>query len=125
MKVIKSKELSSAYEPRFVVVDENTGEVLDDAQGYGYRSAENAHRAWAYKTNKKTRKRIAKRKKQEKRFERWWDRHPEFRDRVEQMMFYAIKDEAHGIHHAGEELYEACASVAKEMGIEDFRKEML
>ena len=34
-------------------------------------------------------------------------------------------EKSQGLHHTNEELYEACASVAKEMGIEDFRKEML
>lgn len=40
MKIIKSKELSSYNNPRFVVIDETTGEMLDNAQGYGYKSAQ-------------------------------------------------------------------------------------
>lgn len=35
-------------ETRYIVVDEETGEVLDDAQGYGYKSAANAHRGYSY-----------------------------------------------------------------------------
>lgn len=35
-------------ETRFVIVDDETGEVLDNAQGYGYKSAQNAYRGWNY-----------------------------------------------------------------------------
>ena len=33
-------------ETRYEIVDPETGEVLDDAQGYGYRSIEKARAAW-------------------------------------------------------------------------------
>lgn len=33
---------------RYAVYDSETGELLDDAQGYGYKSAEKAVRAWRY-----------------------------------------------------------------------------
>lgn len=42
VKVVESKTLSSRYDKRFVVVDEETGNVLDDAQGYGYKSKQKA-----------------------------------------------------------------------------------
>jgi hypothetical protein len=35
-------------EPRYVVVDED-GDILDDAQGYGYRDALGAEMAWRWK----------------------------------------------------------------------------
>lgn len=35
-KVVKSDALSEQYFPRFVVVDAESGKVLDDAQGYGF-----------------------------------------------------------------------------------------
>lgn len=41
---------SDKYDLRFCVIDPETGEVLDDAQGCGYKSAQSAHRAWAYKS---------------------------------------------------------------------------
>lgn len=118
MKVVKSAELSSAWESRFVVVDEQTGKVLDDAQGYGYTSAEKAHKAWAYKTNRKARGK-AKYKK------RWWARHPEFEAECEEIMFRAERDEQQGVPHSKDEIYEACASIAEEMGIKDFSKELM
>ena len=125
MKVIKSEKLSTAWEPRYVIIDEATNEVLDDAQGYGYKSSQSAYKAWEYKTNKKTRKRVNKRKYQGRAFSRWWEKHAEFRDRVEEIMFYAAEDEAHGIAYTDEEIFEACQSVAQEMGVEGFKKEML
>jgi hypothetical protein len=50
VKVVVSASLSSDYDKRYVVVDEASGEVLDDAQGYGYKSAQNAHQAYSYKS---------------------------------------------------------------------------
>ena len=49
MKVVESKTLSGPYDRRFVVVDEEIGNVLDDAQGYGYKSKQKAMAAWSYK----------------------------------------------------------------------------
>ena len=37
-------------ETRFRIVSAETGEVLDDAQGYGYKTAQKAYAAYAYKT---------------------------------------------------------------------------
>ena len=34
-KVVYSRELSSEYEPRYIVIQPKTGAVLDDAQGLG------------------------------------------------------------------------------------------
>ena len=48
-KVVESKTLSGPYDRRFVVVAEETGNVLDDAQGYGYKSKQKAMAAWSYK----------------------------------------------------------------------------
>ncbi|QNJ89942.1 hypothetical protein HZU40_00320 (plasmid) [Mycolicibacterium fluoranthenivorans] len=50
VKVVVSAALSDRFEKRYVVVDEATGDVVDDAQGYGYKTAQNAHRAHAYKS---------------------------------------------------------------------------
>lgn len=47
--VLEDAKLSTRYEKRYVVVDKNTGEVLDDAQGYGYKTKKNAYSAYYYK----------------------------------------------------------------------------
>lgn len=49
-------------ETRFRIVSAETGEILDDAQGYGYKTAQKAYAAWGYKTRDKS-KDAAKRKK--------------------------------------------------------------
>lgn len=61
IKVIKSEELSSAFDNRFIIININTGEILDDAQGYGYKTIEKAFAAFYYKKNNK--KSDAKKKK--------------------------------------------------------------
>lgn len=38
LKAVRSDELSSLYDERFVMIDIRTGEILDDAQGYGYKT---------------------------------------------------------------------------------------
>jgi hypothetical protein len=90
VRVVASAALSSNFDKRYVVVDEATGEIVDDAQGYGYKSAQNAHRAHAYKSmppNKKRQRDAAKRQ-----VRRWCAQHPQFMQHVEQSMFYALKD---------------------------------
>ena len=37
---------------RYIVVDSETGDILDNAQGYGYKSIDNAHKAYCYKLNR-------------------------------------------------------------------------
>ena len=54
--VAKSAKLSKRYEPRYVIVDEETGEILDNANGYGYKTRQAAHKSWAYKSKPKRRK---------------------------------------------------------------------
>lgn len=63
--VVKSEVLSSNYDIRYVVVDKDTGEVLDNAQGYGYRTVQAAYKAWAYKTRDRSKdKEKAQRRKE-------------------------------------------------------------
>ena len=50
-------------ETRFAVFDAETGEMLDDAQGYGYRTAKKAWAAWTYKNRDKSKDREKARKK--------------------------------------------------------------
>lgn len=63
VKVVESKTLSGPYDRRFVIFDEETGNVLDDAQDYGYKSKQKALAAWNYKNRDKS-KDAEKRKKQ-------------------------------------------------------------
>ena len=89
-KVIKSKQLSKGYDNRYVIVDKETNQVLDDANGYGYKSKENAHRCWAYKSRSKEDK-----NKINKKYEaviKWIDKNKKIIDELDNMAFYACKD---------------------------------
>ena len=46
---VKSKKLSRYTDKRYVMINVESGEVVDDAGGYGYKSPQAAHRAWSYK----------------------------------------------------------------------------
>ncbi len=41
---VKSAELSTESQIRYIVIDSDGGKVLDDASGFGFTSAENAMR---------------------------------------------------------------------------------
>lgn len=61
-------ENHSAYdtsETRYCIVSKDTGEVLDDAQGYGYKTAQKAYACFAYKNRDKSKdkERLAKKKR--------------------------------------------------------------
>lgn len=75
IKVVRSDKLSKNYEDRFVVVIADTGEILDDAQGYGYRTKQKAHAAYNYKN--RNRSKDKKRKQEEKAIRKWWLEHKE------------------------------------------------
>jgi hypothetical protein len=90
VRVVASPTLSEDYDRRYVVVDAATGAVIDDAQGYGYKTAQNAHRAHAYKSVSpaKKRQRVAIKKSVRRRCVK----HSDFMGDIEQAMFYAMKD---------------------------------
>lgn len=86
--VEKSDRLSKPYEPRYVVVDLK-GTILDDAQGYGYKSVKNAYAAFAYKnTSKKDKAKIEEKKKIVK---KWCKEHKSFVRGLEQFAFEIYK----------------------------------
>lgn len=47
-RVVWAKHLSSSWGDRYIIVDSND-EILDDAQGYGYKSRTKAMNAWRFK----------------------------------------------------------------------------
>lgn len=86
-EVIKQyDEMFSLPETRYRIVSIETGEILDDAQGYGYKSARNAHVGYAYKTKskKKNKKNLAK----ARRIQKWLKEHNEF---LEDMEYWCFK----------------------------------
>jgi len=90
VRVVVSPSLSDGYDRRYVVVDAATGAIIDDAQGYGYKTAQNAHRAHAYKSVSPAKKR--QREAVKKGVHRWCAANSDFMGDIEQAMFYAMKD---------------------------------
>lgn len=79
---MKSAALSTAYDIRYVIVDKDTGEILDDAQGYGYKTAQKAYAAYGYKN------RTPSQKNREKEIKKWMKEHKRF---VRDMDKYAFE----------------------------------
>ena len=88
--VAKSAKLSKRYEPCYVIVDEETGEILDDANGYGYKTGQAAHKGWAYKS--KPREEKDKINKQHLIIINWIKENKKIVSRLEDLYFYAFKD---------------------------------
>lgn len=73
------------YEKRFRIISTATGEILDDAQGYGYKTAQKAYAAYAYKIRDKSKDKEKAAKK--KVIEAWMKEHKSF---VNLMDAYAL-----------------------------------
>lgn len=80
----------SRMEMRWAIVDEKTGEVLDDAQGYGYKSAQKAYAAYAYKQRGKNqnKKKKEQNRKSTKEIQNWLKEHKDFSD---EMLYYSVE----------------------------------
>ena len=51
---IRGGSMDTNYTPRYILVDETTGEIVDDAQGYGYKGERKAYSTFYYKHRDKT-----------------------------------------------------------------------
>jgi ribosomal protein L17 len=88
-------------EKRYIIVDTN-GNVIDDAQGYGYKNRQNAHKVIYYRKNKK------KIHKKESDIKIFWKKNKELKKYVEEMIELNFKE-----------------ILRKEITIEDIRKEAM
>lgn len=64
-KVIKSDRLSKPNDDRFVIVLNETNQVIDDAKGYGYKSKVLAHKGFSFLTKDEESKNKFKAKEKE------------------------------------------------------------
>lgn len=64
------------FEMRYCIISTDTGEILDDAQGYGYKTAQKAYSAYAYKTRDKSKDKERFEKK--KHIKNWMKEHKSF-----------------------------------------------
>lgn len=76
-------------EKRFCIVSTETGEILDDAQGYGYKTAQKAYAAYGYKTRDGS-KDEAKRQKKEH-IKDWMRKHKGFVRFMDEVAFEIAK----------------------------------
>ena len=81
-------------ETRWRLVDEDTGKIVDDAQGWGYKTARNA-----YKKRPKSRRRKAA--SVERRVKRLMDANPGLHDEILADMVIAAKE---GVEYTAEDL---------------------
>ena len=70
-------------------MDKETGEILDDAQGYGYKTIKNAYSAYAYKTRDKSKDK--ERLERKKYIQRWMKEHKDFVRLMDRVAFEIAK----------------------------------
>ena len=75
-------------EDRWDIVDFETGEIIDDAQGYGYKSQQKAAKAgwWKFKGGK------GKTKNEEKTVKLWMSTNAKYVDEYEEIVIYNFKE---------------------------------
>lgn len=74
---------------RYCIVSTETGEVLDDAQGYGYKTAQKAYSAYTYKTRDKTKDKEKALKK--KHIQQWMKEHESFVEAMDETVLEISK----------------------------------
>ena len=90
IEVLKSESLSKPYDDRYVIVDTDTGEIVDNAQGYGYKSKQNAFAVWRYKTRDKSKDK--EKLERYRNIKKWLQKHKDFCDDLEYASLYIAKD---------------------------------
>lgn len=86
---VLSPSLSGPYDKRYVITDTETGEVVDDAQGYGYKSAQKAYAAYGYKN--RDRSKDAEKLQKKQRIKKWMKEHKSFVRSMDQVAFEIAK----------------------------------
>ena len=91
VEAVLSTTLSKGHDRRWVVVNKDTGEIVDDAQGYGFKSPQKAYAAHAYKTRPKSQVRNERRVKRLVR--EWVKENRSVAEEIEYAMFRTWKEE--------------------------------
>ena len=87
-KAVRSEQLSKS-DIRYVIIDDGSGEILDDAQGYGYRSPQKAYAGYRYQVDSKARKRHNKANNDVRAFLK---KHKDIDNELSDVAFYAMKE---------------------------------
>ena len=77
-------------EVRFIIVDLDTGEIFDDAQGYGYKSIQKAKAALRYKSQSKDK--FDNIYREEELVKDWCSKHKSLVRLIGEMRFIFVKD---------------------------------
>ena len=88
-KAVIGGSCSTQYDPRYVIIDTETGEVVDDAQGYGYRTAPKAYAAFGYKHRDKSKD--AEKRAKRQLIKAWAKEHKAFMRTMDQFAFEIAK----------------------------------
>ena len=75
-KAVLSEELSKYNDKRYVIVDIESGRILDNAQGHGYKSPQKAYAGYAYKKRDKSKDK--EKQEKENRIKNWLRENREF-----------------------------------------------
>lgn len=73
-------------EKRYIIIKKSTGEVIDDAQGYGYKSQQGAWKALYFKLNKE------KIKDNAIKIHNWWKEHNELNKIIQNNLCWDAED---------------------------------
>lgn len=84
-EVVESKELSKANDKRYIVIDKETGKILDNAQGFGYKTRQKAHAGYAYKTRDKSKDKEKELRRKE--IKKWLINHKEIIEALDDLSF--------------------------------------
>lgn len=76
-------------ETRFCIIDTDTGEIVDDANGYGYKSPKKAYAGFSYKTRDKSKDKAKRAKRTH--IVKWMDQHKSFVRTLNQYAFEIMK----------------------------------
>jgi hypothetical protein len=73
---------------RYAIADPETGEILDDAQGYGYKSRKKAYAGWSYTNRDKSKD------PHFKKIKRWFKskQNEELLEAIEEALIYAYEE---------------------------------
>lgn len=120
MQIKEIKKMSDKYdfpveETRYVITDDD-GKIVDDAQGYGYKTKQNATKAmwWKFKNGKNKHDELA----------RWWKNPPNdvLLKRIFEIEEINLKELARG-EFTTDDVFNYAADEARKLGISDFDKE--
>ena len=92
--VVLDGSLSSPMDKRYIIIDIETGKVLDNAQGYGYKSERKAYASYSYKTRDKSRDKEKALKASQ--IKKWLDENKDFTEALDTCAFEAAKTSPSG-----------------------------